>query len=657
MKTYRSISLSILFILLFAACRSVPPTAGPPAPPPEPPAITLNPIAGGPETALTITGAYFPPNTLIDIYLSRPITDTEQSPLTSLQSADDGAFTANVVVPATWPDGAPITGSRLLITAASVDFSIKATAEFGLQVSAGLQPYFNAEGDFSIALPPGWSAGEPENTVVGKQYAIGPQPIDPAAAPGALIVADAAQVSIEHILDRLCGGCDPQPELADVAWFEAQVAAINGQEWYFVENGATRIAFSIRDLETGATLDAVVQTFRPGSADLSDLGVELIPAAVAARETLAQQLGVNPYTIVIQSAEPMEWPDACLGAPGEGETCAQAITPGYVGMLQTRTLQFEFHTDDSGSTVRLIPGAALSARQILMQRLGLTVDAVKIVGVERVDWPDACLGVPVQGAACAEVITSGYAIALETEGQRYEFHTDESGSDVRLAAAPAPDIKEPAIVWTQDIGGVCQTAIIGGRDVAFGPCGGTLMAGRLIAEVDRPEELAAFVETYASFEADTRAGKVAFTGNGSTIAAPAEQRMIAEWARLAQLEAAYGRSGASYGLALAWYREGGIAGFCDDMVVYVTGLITVASCKGDQSIDVGRGQLTADQLDRLYAWIDRFIGFEISQTDPATADALTIRVIFTGAGAATPTDADQQAIQAFAAEVFAGFGK
>ncbi|HLF28437.1 MAG TPA: PT domain-containing protein [Anaerolineae bacterium] len=298
------------------------------------------------------------------------------------------------------------------------------------------------------------------------------------------------------------------------------------------------------------------------------------------------------------------------------------------------------------------PSAALAARQVLAQQRHIDLNEIAIVSAEKVEWPDGCLGVSIEGSLCTQVITPGYRVILEAEGERYEYHTDESGGNVILASAPEPNIEDVAIEWTRADDGPCQAAQIGGEQVAFGVCNGPMMPGRLIAELDRPSDLAYFVETYASFEATTPAGKVTFTGQGATEATEAEQRMIAEFARLAVIEAAGGRSGAAYGLALAWRREGGFAGFCDDVSVYVTGVFYATSCKGNQPQDLGRSRLTADQLEQMFEWVDTFSSFEINQTDPATADAMTIRLVFSGAGAQEPTDADKQAIQDFAAQLF-----
>jgi hypothetical protein len=82
------------------------------------------------------------------------------------------------------------------------------------------------------------------------------------------------------------------------------------------------------------------------------------------------------------------------------------------------------------------PRAALNARQDLAQKLNIPVDEITIVSVEEVEWPDGCLGVYVEGIMCIQMITPGYRVILEANGELYEYHTNQSGSQVILAGAP-----------------------------------------------------------------------------------------------------------------------------------------------------------------------------------------------------------------------------
>ena len=66
----------------------------------------------------------------------------------------------------------------------------------------------------------------------------------------------------------------------------------------------------------------------------------------------------------------------------------------------------------------------------LAERLEINAGQVEALEVTAVSWPDAALGCPKPGQVYAEVVTPGYRILLEAEGQTYEYRTDEIGTFV-----------------------------------------------------------------------------------------------------------------------------------------------------------------------------------------------------------------------------------
>ena len=62
------------------------------------------------------------------------------------------------------------------------------------------------------------------------------------------------------------------------------------------------------------------------------------------------------------------------------------------------------------------------AKQDLMQRANVPVDAITVVSAQPVEWRDSSLGCPIEGMMYAQVITPGYLIVLEANGQEYEYH-------------------------------------------------------------------------------------------------------------------------------------------------------------------------------------------------------------------------------------------
>ena len=327
------------------------------------------------------------------------------------------------------------------------------------------------------------------------------------------------------------------------------------------------------------------------------------------------------------------------------------LLAGCVTTIPGATIPGEIPPQAGAPAAETANPAALNQRQVLALQLQLDLDAVEITSVEAVTWGDQCLGVPNPVELCAAAETPGYRITLTANGETYIYHTNGDGALVRLAEAPEPQVGATIIEWTGSDDSGCNTALIGVDGVAIGHCYAQLLIVPFGME-SRIADLAEFDATFAPFEADTPAGTLAFNGTGSTAATPAQQRMIAEWARLVQLEAQGGRSGASWGLAFAWHREGGFAGFCDDLTVYLTGEVWAGSCRGTTPEDLGHFRLSAEQLATLYIWVDTFAPFEYGQRDLATADSMTVYLIFSGAGAQTATEADQALILDFAQHLF-----
>jgi hypothetical protein len=78
-----------------------------------------------------------------------------------------------------------------------------------------------------------------------------------------------------------------------------------------------------------------------------------------------------------------------------------------------------------------------AAVNALMEKLNVSRAAVAIVSVEAVEWRTSCLGCAGPDENCLMVITPGYRILLESGGQSYTVHTNETGN--RAVVCDAPD--------------------------------------------------------------------------------------------------------------------------------------------------------------------------------------------------------------------------
>ena len=70
------------------------------------------------------------------------------------------------------------------------------------------------------------------------------------------------------------------------------------------------------------------------------------------------------------------------------------------------------------------------ARRDLAQRLGIQESEVSLRSIAQVDFPDAALGAATEDEMSAQVITPGWRIQLEAQGNSYEYRA--AGKALRL---------------------------------------------------------------------------------------------------------------------------------------------------------------------------------------------------------------------------------
>ncbi len=186
---------------------------------------------------------------------------------------------------------------------------------------------------------------------------------------------------------------------------------------------------------------------------------------------------------------------------------------------------------------------------------------------------------------------------------------------------------------------------IGTRGVSLGPEGGPRV-WKFFTEPRRAEDAWYFFRSYAPFEMRSAAGDLRLRGHGKVKPGPAERRMLLEWARQVAVEAAGARGGAAYGLILTWH-QGGPAGICEEVVLYLTGEAVATACGWDREV---RGRLDPAPLDRVFGWFDRLQPFQTG--GDALDESLQMRLIFAGRGAHSATAAERAQIRSFSAALF-----
>lgn len=248
----------------------------------------------------------------------------------------------------------------------------------------------------------------------------------------------------------------------------------------------------------------------------------------------------------------------------------------------------------------------LAAQRLLSEQLGLSPDQLTVVESVAVNWPDECLGLGGPGMMCAQVIVPGYKLTLEGNGQRHVMHTNSDGTKIMLVgvAGDAQAMQSALIKGLAQALGVSATQI---TVVSHTPvewpdaCLGVAMPNEMCAQMITPGHLIVLEANGRQYEYHTNA-------TGSRVV-PAT-------------------------LAYTWTREGGIAGFCDAVLVYASGEVRVADCKAAG----GEGTLSTAQLQQLHQWQATWAMVEFTQKDEAVADAMTVMLTLEGQGAGQPTE-------------------
>lgn len=79
----------------------------------------------------------------------------------------------------------------------------------------------------------------------------------------------------------------------------------------------------------------------------------------------------------------------------------------------------------------LPPDVALNVQNQISQTLGIAVENIKITQVEQKDWPNGCLGLPQGNEVCAEVVTPGWLLTFNINGQEHKYRVDKTGTVIR----------------------------------------------------------------------------------------------------------------------------------------------------------------------------------------------------------------------------------
>jgi hypothetical protein len=102
-------------------------------------------------------------------------------------------------------------------------------------------------------------------------------------------------------------------------------------------------------------------------------------------------------------------------------------------------------------------------------------------------------------------------------------------------------------------------------------------------------------------------------------------------------------------IVLSWSREGGFAGFCDELKVTATGDALATSCRAP---DKRTRKLSADELRRLDQLRQDFGSVTVTSSDQATADAMKQTLTLAGRGSRQPSEKERGELLDLAQSVY-----
>jgi hypothetical protein len=144
------------------------------------------------------------------------------------------------------------------------------------------------------------------------------------------------------------------------------------------------------------------------------------------------QPAANPVEEAVENSEIEETVESAVPDSDQGEPANPDVTiVDPSGSVDLGQLTPEPPTEDGELIIQPAPGVpdpevmmVQLAGEDLAERLNIDISEVTLVEVIAQEWPDSSLGCPDPNFMYLTVITPGFQILLEAQGQSYTYHTD-----------------------------------------------------------------------------------------------------------------------------------------------------------------------------------------------------------------------------------------
>lgn len=370
-----------------------------------------------------------------------------------------------------------------------------------------------------------------------------------------------------------------------------------------------------------------------GSNGDSDADAQMQATVDALVAQVAAQLQVTPAAVTVVAAEAVVWPDACLGAAGLEEMCAQVLTPGYKITLAVDGQEYTYHTDAGPYWLRLVAGPKVDVGEPVIRWQGTADNGscqAAEVGAGGVAF-GYCGGAQFPG----KFVSPARAATLNEFASRYASFTGATDWGEITFTGVGPQVATPAeqtqiAGWVQRLvmeaasgvpmGGAawsgpekmgsddtskCATLQMGGGEATVWDCAGNFETVKLNGGY--LTRWLAIQDHFAAFVVETPTETLTFDGMGAEAGAVWQQALLA-WARTQYAELSSGQASAAGSTVLAWDL-----GPTNDMETSCMHLTVLAwgeayaeqrDCAAGGAVqDVMTGWLTTAEMEQLAAWL------------------------------------------------------
>jgi outer membrane lipoprotein-sorting protein len=171
----------------------------------------------------------------------------------------------------------------------------------------------------------------------------------------------------------------------------------------------------------------------------------------AVLQDVSRRLQEQTSQLTIIESQQQTWRNGCLELADDNQVCTQALVPGWRVVVSNGRQNWIYHTNQTGSVVRLkekdnqitdnkLPQRVRNAVLQLASRLtGLRTSKLRVVQSERI-MTDGCLNLPRPNEACTKIALQAWKVTVVGDKQRLVFHAKQDASDIRLNQAASSGI-------------------------------------------------------------------------------------------------------------------------------------------------------------------------------------------------------------------------